>query len=82
MKKYFVFDWYEDWDDPDYLGSFDTVEEAEEACDHWEADTDSECDCIIYTTATAKEELPKIYQLALRKEKLAESSQRARKREV
>lgn len=67
MKKYFVFDWYEDWNDPEFIGEFDTVEEAEEACDDWEAETDGECDCIIYTTATAKEKYPKIYQKALRK---------------
>lgn len=67
MKKYFVLDWYEDWNDPDFIGEFDTVEEAEEACDNWEADTDGECDCIIYTTENEKEKRSNIYKIALRK---------------
>ena len=69
MKKYFVLDWYDDWNDPEFIGEFDTVKEAEEACDNWEAETDGECDCIIYTTAITQERQPKIYQMAMRRKR-------------
>lgn len=50
MKKYFAVDWYENYLYPEFLGDFDTEEEAEEVCYQREDDTDGECDCIIYPT--------------------------------
>ena len=55
-KQYVVLDWYEDIYDPYYVGEFETVDEAEEACDDFEAETDSECDCVIYNRFNEKDE--------------------------
>lgn len=54
MKKFFALDWYEDWNDPYFIGDFDTEEEAEAACDKFEEETDGECDCIIYPSDNPK----------------------------
>lgn len=47
-KRYVVLDWYESLDEPYYVGEYDTEEEADKAADEFEADTDGECDIIIY----------------------------------
>jgi hypothetical protein len=47
-KRYVVLDWYEDLYDPYYIGEYDTEAEAEAAADDFEAETDGECDVIIY----------------------------------
>lgn len=47
-KRYVVLDWYEDIYDPYYIGEYDTTEEAEDAADKFEEDTDGECDIVIY----------------------------------
>lgn len=70
MKKYVVLDWYEDLTDPDLIGFFDTMAEANEACDKWEEETDGECNCIIYPTDNPK--CKKIVAIAKRLEKEGE----------
>lgn len=47
-RRYVVLDWYEDLYDPYYVGEYDTEAEAEAAADNFEAETDGECDVIIY----------------------------------
>ena len=66
MKKFVVLDWYDSLDDPDLIGYYDTIEEAENAVDLWADDTDGECDCIIYPTDNPK--YAKILSLAEGKE--------------
>ena len=66
MKKFVVLDWYDSFDDPDLIGYYDTLDEAENAIDLWAEETDGECDCVIYTND--KDKYTRVFELIEGKE--------------